>query len=280
MAGRTCTVCSTVTRKLCRRLGLTRFDRQGRCVGQATASPVALLSSHIPTQQGVRQGRTSGQATSYHAGAAKKRANPTGHQDHDIEAKKAVARLRISLSFRSRRFSARNAANSSRSALVSPSVRAPASSSACFTQLHIRVARIAGGRPAPDQIYLRLRGIQRTIPDQIRNRRTRAVLAVAHQGSTQRSTSNATCFRKSGAAPWLMPIPRSHRQPHRQRPRHPPSTALKAGHGNPQPVSKIHRGGQRFSSVGLEMVRDGRRRRGCRACRAVIPGLLARSVAG
>ncbi|HEY0688904.1 MAG TPA: hypothetical protein VGD71_07665, partial [Kribbella sp.] len=35
--------------------------------------------------------------------AAKKRANPTGHQDHGIDAKKAVAHLRISTSSRSRR---------------------------------------------------------------------------------------------------------------------------------------------------------------------------------
>src|SRR6185295_13003650 len=55
-------------------------------------------------------------------------------------AKKAVARLRISLSSRSRRFSARSAASSSRSALVIPSMRVPASSSACLTQARTAVS--------------------------------------------------------------------------------------------------------------------------------------------
>src|SRR5216684_2360823 len=47
-------------------------------------------------------------------------------------AKKAVARLRMSRSSRNTRFSLRNRASSSRSAVVNPS-RRPSSTSACFT---------------------------------------------------------------------------------------------------------------------------------------------------
>src|SRR6266550_5046003 len=54
-------------------------------------------------------------------------------------AKKAVARLRISTSWLSRRFSRRSSASSSRSLVVRPST-CPSSTSACFTQARTAVS--------------------------------------------------------------------------------------------------------------------------------------------
>jgi hypothetical protein len=97
--------------------------------GHTCVEAVARLLSNHPERSGVvwwvaSQWKATGQTW-----AAKKRANPPDSGHHFIQAKKTAAFRRRSRSMRNVRFSARSRRSSSRSLVVSPSCRRPASRS-------------------------------------------------------------------------------------------------------------------------------------------------------
>jgi len=99
---------------------------------------------------------TSGRAAARRPGQRKKERTPPGSQDHGIDAKKAVARLRTSTSSRSDLFSRRSRGSSARSSLVSPG-RSPASVSAWATQARTAVSVRSKSRD-PQTLQIRAAG--------------------------------------------------------------------------------------------------------------------------
>jgi transposase len=94
----------------------------------------ALLSSHEPLGRGhPAEPHIEDKPTTATAGAAKKRANPAGHDHVGIDAKKADADFKISFARRSSRFSCSSSLIRCACELVTPG-RRPPSTSCCLTQ--------------------------------------------------------------------------------------------------------------------------------------------------